>query len=386
MRVTAAVERFMMQLDAGNHVLQLRHRTQNIGALGGVRFHDVEFFRSKCARLLENAVFDSNFANIVQLGGDAHGLYEIFRHAHFFGDHHGIASDTVGVTASVRIFFVDRPGEHLNRTHEQITILGSRSFEVEHEMLEFLGHDVESVSQFADFGAALNVDALRKISPCDRSAEMSEDLQRIRNPSGRENTDADAQGNGHDCQIAGVALHLIHAAIGFSTGLLHDYSPVQVSHRAVCTEHSDVVFTVADVELPCRGHHLHLGAGLDEVPHDFQVGHILTGRIIRSSAGHKPSLAIHYVRRKAASVNLLQAAYQELQVHHGTDHAQEAATVHHGSADQHHCAGRLTCSHYKRLAIVDAGFAGGGVSTLQFALQEGVGSDSAGGNSLGISI
>src|SRR5580692_9581024 len=118
MRVTASVERFVMQLDSRNHVLQLRYRTQNIGALGGVRFHDVEFFRGECARLLEDAVFDSNFADIVQLGGDAHGFYELFRHTHFFGDHHGIASDAIGVTASVRIFFVDRSGEHLNRAHE----------------------------------------------------------------------------------------------------------------------------------------------------------------------------------------------------------------------------------------------------------------------------
>ena len=78
MRITAAVERFVMQLDAGNHVLQLRHRTQDVGALGGVRLHDVEFFRGECARLLEDAVFDANFADIVQLGGDAHGFYEVF--------------------------------------------------------------------------------------------------------------------------------------------------------------------------------------------------------------------------------------------------------------------------------------------------------------------
>src|SRR5580700_3018131 len=253
-------------------------------------------------------------------------------------------------------------------------------------MLELFGHDIEGVGQFADFGAALDMDALRKISTGNCAAEMSENLQRIRNPAGGENTDADAQGNGHDCQIASVALHLIHAAVGLGARFLHHYGPVQVGHRTVRAEHSYVGVAVADVEFSGRGHHLHLGARLDKIPHDFEVRHILTGRIVRSGTGDQSPLAIHYVWREAASVDLLQASYKELQVHDGTDHAQEAPTVHNRGADQHHGAGRLASSHYKCLTVIDSSFAGGGISALQFALQKCVGSDSAGGNSLGIGI
>src|ERR1700676_391359 len=196
MRITTPVERFVMQLDSWNHVFQLRHRTQDGGALGGMRLHNLELFRSKCTRLLQNAVFNSNFADVVQLSRDTDGFDEVFGHAHFFGNHHRIARDAVGVTASVWIFFVDRAGEHLNRSHEQVAILVSGAFEVEHEMLELFGHDVEGFSQLADFGAALDVDSLRKVPTRDGSAEMSKDFQRIRNPAGRENTDPDTESDG----------------------------------------------------------------------------------------------------------------------------------------------------------------------------------------------
>src|SRR5580704_213862 len=253
-------------------------------------------------------------------------------------------------------------------------------------MLELFGHDIEGVGQFADFGAALDMDALRKISTCDRPAEMGKDLKRIRNPPGRKNTDTDAQGNGHDCQIASIALHLIHAAVSLGARFLHNYGPIQIGHGTVRTEHSCVGVAIADVEFAGRGHHLHLGTRLNKIPHDFEVRHILTGRIVRSGTSDQSSLAIHYVRREAAPVDLLQATYQELQVYDGTDHAQEAATIHHRSADQHHGAGRLASTYYKRLAVVDSSFAGGGIGALQFALQEGVGSNSSGGNSLGVGI
>src|SRR4029077_5851444 len=36
MRITAAVERFMVQFDSRDHLFQLRYRTKNVGTLGGV--------------------------------------------------------------------------------------------------------------------------------------------------------------------------------------------------------------------------------------------------------------------------------------------------------------------------------------------------------------
>ena len=226
-----------------------------------------------------------------------------------------IARDAVGVAASVRILFVDRAGQHLDGAHEQITIFRGGAFEVEHEMLELLGHDVEGVGEFTDFGAALHVDTLREVSAGDGSAEMGEHLQRVRNPAGGENADADTEGNGHDRQIAGVALHLIYAAVGLGTRLLHDHGPVQVGHRTVSAEHSDVRLAIADVEFRVAATICTLVPCLDEVPHDFQVGHVLTGGVVGGGSGDQPPLAVDDVRSEAASVDFLQAAYQELQVH-----------------------------------------------------------------------
>ena len=76
----------MVQFNTRDHIFQLRHRPQNICALGGVRLHNLEFFRGQSARFLENAVFNSYFANIMQLGGDANRLQKVFRHSHFLRD------------------------------------------------------------------------------------------------------------------------------------------------------------------------------------------------------------------------------------------------------------------------------------------------------------
>jgi len=57
----------VMQFNAGEHLAQLRHRAQNIRALGGMRLHDLEFFGSQSAGLFQNAIFDADLADIVEL-------------------------------------------------------------------------------------------------------------------------------------------------------------------------------------------------------------------------------------------------------------------------------------------------------------------------------
>src|SRR5579863_205698 len=315
MRVTAAVERFMVEFDSWNHFFQLRHRSQDVCALSGMGFHDFEFFRSECARLLQDAILDANFADIVQLGGDAHGFDEVFRDAHFFGNHQGIAGDAVGMAASVRVFFVDCASEHLNRAHEQVTVRSGGAFEVEYEVLELFRHDVEGVGKFTDFSAALHVNALRKISSRNGPAEMSEDLQRIRNAAGGENADGHTESDRHQCQGAGVALHLIYSAVGLGARLLHNHSPIEIRDRTVRAEHFDVGVATAKVEFPGRSHQLDLGACLDKVSHDLQVGHVLSSGVVRSGARDQPALAVHHIWGQAASVDLLQAANQKLQIY-----------------------------------------------------------------------
>ena len=43
--IAAAIQRFMVELDAGQHRCQLFHRAKDVRPLGGVRFHDFKFFR-----------------------------------------------------------------------------------------------------------------------------------------------------------------------------------------------------------------------------------------------------------------------------------------------------------------------------------------------------
>ena len=86
MRIAASIQGFVVQFDTRDHLFQLRHRPQNICALGGVRLHDLEFFRGQSAWLFENAVLNSYFADVMQLGGDADSLEKVFRHSHFLRD------------------------------------------------------------------------------------------------------------------------------------------------------------------------------------------------------------------------------------------------------------------------------------------------------------
>ena len=111
------------------------------------------------------------------------------------------------------------------------------AFQVEHELLEFLRHGVEGGCQFADLGAARELDALREISASDGPAGFSQHFQRIGNAAGRKDTDADTEQHSQQSQQARRALHLVNAAVGFVAGLLHDHRPVQVRHRAVGAEH-----------------------------------------------------------------------------------------------------------------------------------------------------
>ena len=75
--IAAAVHAFVVQFDAGEHVLQLRDGTHDVGALHGMLLHDVEFFVGQRAGLLEHAVVHADLADVVQQRGDAQAV-EIF--------------------------------------------------------------------------------------------------------------------------------------------------------------------------------------------------------------------------------------------------------------------------------------------------------------------
>src|SRR6185369_3250338 len=291
-----------------------------------------------------------------------------------------------GVSASVRVLFVNRARQHLNGTHEQVAIFRGRPFEVEHEMLELVRHGVEGRGQFSDLGAAPELDSLREVAASDGAAGGSENLQRIGDAAGGKNADAHTQQNGQHRQQAGAALHLVHASVRLVTWLLHDHGPVQVADRAVGAEHLSALLALGDAEFPGGRHQLRPAALLQEVAHDLRVGQVLASGVVGGGAGHQPALTVHHIRCEPAAIDFLQTADQKLQVFHRSNHSQKASAIHHRSADQHYGAGRLSTTHDQCLAAVGAAFTGGVIGAYQVALQKRVGSDAARGNSLGLRV
>src|SRR5947208_1148891 len=64
MGIAASIKGLVMEFDPRDHFFQLRDRAQNVCALRGVRLHDFEFFSRESARLLQYAIFNSDFANV----------------------------------------------------------------------------------------------------------------------------------------------------------------------------------------------------------------------------------------------------------------------------------------------------------------------------------
>ena len=129
-----------------------------------------------------------------------------------------------------------------------------------------------------------------------------------------------------------------------------------------------------------------LASLLEEVAYDLRVGHVLPGGVVGRCAGHQAALAIDHVRREPAAVDLLQTADQELEILHRSDHAQEAASIHDRSADQHHGAGGFSVADNKGLAAIGTAFTRSVVGTQQVALQKGIGSDATSRNSLRLRV
>ena len=156
------------KFDTGQHVAQLRNWPEDIRAFGGVGLHDLEFFRSQSARFFQNPIFDADFANVMQLGGNSQNFEESASSPISRGDHQRILRDAIGMATRVRIFFVDRAGEHLDRAHEQRLVLLRSALQVFNELLKFFRHGVEGRRQFANLGTCLQMHALREIAPRDR--------------------------------------------------------------------------------------------------------------------------------------------------------------------------------------------------------------------------
>ena len=65
MRISATIQRFVVQLNSRQHFFQLGHGPENVGALGGVGLHDFKFFFGQCTRFFQDAIFNPDLAHVV---------------------------------------------------------------------------------------------------------------------------------------------------------------------------------------------------------------------------------------------------------------------------------------------------------------------------------
>src|SRR5207237_3920882 len=132
---------------------------------------------------------------------------------------------------------------------EESPVFFRRPLQVEHKLLELLGHDVKRLSQFADLGPALEVNALTEIAPRNSPAGFGERLERIGNLPSHVNAQTDTGQNRQQRQQARSMLHFENTAIGFPLRLLHYDRPVESRYRAVGPQHLDRVPALDDREL-----------------------------------------------------------------------------------------------------------------------------------------
>ena len=107
---------------------------------------------------------------------------------------------------------------------------------------------------------------------------------------------------------------------------------------------------------------------------------------MRSARAHQPALSVHNVGNQAAAADFMQASNQELQIHDCAHHAEKTPAVADRTAHQHYCTLGLAILHLQRLPVVGTAIASCVIGMLQLALQKGVRSDAAGGNSFGLGI
>src|SRR6266850_2281104 len=218
--IPAAVKRLVVQLNAGDHLAQLLYRTQDAGALAGVGLHDFELIGRERARFFEDAVLNSDLAHIVELRGDAY-LLDFFRdQGELCRQNDGVARYPVRVAASVWILLVDRACEHLYGAHEERAVFLGGALQIEYQALQVVTHQVEGIGEFADFSAAVQTHALRKVTFSDGAARLRQDLHRSADMACRRNADQHADAHRQNRQPLRGALHLEDALVCLALRLL----------------------------------------------------------------------------------------------------------------------------------------------------------------------
>src|SRR5208283_5366978 len=324
--IAAAVHVLVVELDAGEHVLELRHWAHDVGALGGVRFHDIELFGRKRAGLLQDAVVHANLADVMKEGGDAQLVQILGGKLEFLRDHRGILSHTAGVTPGIGVLFVDGGREHADGADEQLAVLLRGFLEALDVLLDVAGHEVEGFGEFADFRGAAYGRALVEFASADGASGSSQSANGFADADGKEVAEENGEqdDDGNECQRLAVQLGNTGVRARLVDAALRDDGPIDFGEGAISADHlhGTVVFFFGETHR--LGVAQLLGQGLDLRDEMRFLAEVLAGhKGLCLRVRHDVAVVIHDENAAPAHAGVLQTAKNRVQGNHRREHAGE---------------------------------------------------------------
>ena len=160
LRITSAVDHFVMHVHAGEKVAHRRNLRHDLVALLRMRLHDLKLFVRKRRRFLQDPVIDTNLAHIMKQGADANPFDFLGGQTQALRGGHGESRHALRVAARVRIFTVDSSRQRLDCAEEQFVVFVSRPLQVADKALNLVRHLIERRSQFSQLSSAQHLYAL----------------------------------------------------------------------------------------------------------------------------------------------------------------------------------------------------------------------------------
>ena len=102
--------------DAGER----RERIENLGAEGHVRLHGVPLVGIERAALVQNALRDGDFSDVVQHAAEANFFHFEVAHAQAFGDERGVGGHLLRVALGVVVLGVDGERERRDGIEDRL--------------------------------------------------------------------------------------------------------------------------------------------------------------------------------------------------------------------------------------------------------------------------
>src|SRR5215467_1137066 len=238
-RVAAAVHMFVVKLDTGKHFLQLRNRAHDVGALNRVLFHQLELFVGERTGLFQYAVVHADLAHVVKQRGNAQLVQIVLGEAQLAADERGVFRDAAGVTAGVRILFVDGGGEHADGAEKKLAV-GFRGFlELLDVLFDVAGHFVEVSGQLGDFKRTTHRGALVEFPAADSPRGAGKSADRFADAHSEKISDKNSDEDDQADEGKGLPVQFANARVGarLSKASLRDHGPVHLGEGAVGSDH-----------------------------------------------------------------------------------------------------------------------------------------------------